>query len=361
MLLSYTYTLWHQLRLLKSFAISGKVRKYPCYKCDGGVRRRCQGMRFFNRYSFQTCLIILLLFLILVYYYNYSCLAVVHPKLSPQSTVRIMYVVRTVSKYYSTRLIYLLQTWIPLVQEHVFFVSDILLPNITQTHIIPTEKTCGLSSHSVRSLCCQTIHDFILYRRHASNYDWLCHIDDDQYVHVDNLRKYLSTLDFHRPYYIGRNSWSTTFKRTKNPYPYHFWFATLGAGVCLSKGILHLLDFHTQTASQFINGCIREYYPDDIYLGFLISNHLNVSLTKNLRFHSHLERSLFDDKHSFIKTFHQQITFGFGLPHVVPRFLPYLFPKNIDPFRMRTLHCLLYTQLEDCQIRIQKYLLNMAE
>ncbi|CAF4141198.1 unnamed protein product, partial [Adineta steineri] len=82
-----------------------------------------------------------------------------------------MYVVRTVSKYHSSRLVYLLQTWITLVHEDVYFVSDIYPPNITRTHVILTETTCGPSSHSVRSLCCQTTHDFILYRRYESQYD----------------------------------------------------------------------------------------------------------------------------------------------------------------------------------------------
>jgi hypothetical protein len=320
-------------------------------------RRKC----CFKHCSFRTFLIIpLILFFTLVYYYHYSCLPA-QSQGSLQPPVRIMYVVRTVSKYYSTRLIYLLQTWIPLVHQDVFFVSDTLLPNITRTHIIPTEKTCGPSSHLLRSLCCQTFHDFVLYRRYASHYDWFCHFDDDQYVHVNNLREYLSTLNPHLPYYIGRNSWNTTFRRIKKPHPRNFWFATFGAGVCLSKRTLDLLESHTQTASQFIDGCSREFYPDDIYLGFLISNHLNVSLTKNVNFHSHLERSLFNDKQAFINTFHQQITFGFGLPRIVPHFLPYLFPRSTDPFHMRTLHCLLYPQLKYCQIRLQKHLFNTTK
>lgn len=311
-------------------------------------------MRLFNNKSIRFSVI--LIFIVLIYYYHNGRL-VVNKKQSSQSTVRIMYVVRTISKYYSTRLKYLLQTWIPLVHEHVYFVSDTLLPDINKTHIITTELTCGPTSHSVRSLCCQTSHDFILYRRHASDYDWLCHFDDDQYVHVDNLRTYLATLDPSRPYYIGRNSWNTTFKRKKNPHPHDFWFATLGAGVCLSKHTLHLLESYTQTTLQFMNGCVREFYPDDIYLGFLINNHLNISLTKNFRFHSHLERSLFTNKDSFINTFHEQITFGFGLPRAVIQLFPPLFLSNIDPLRMRTLHCLLYSQIEDCQIRIHQYLL----
>ncbi|CAF1335563.1 unnamed protein product [Adineta steineri] len=272
-----------------------------------------------------------------------------------------MYVVRTVSKYHSSRLVYLLQTWIPLVHEDVYFVSDIYPPNITRTHVISTETTCSPSSHSVRSLCCQTTHDFILYRRYESQYDWFCHFDDDQYVHTDNLREYLSKLNFNYPYYIGRNSWNISFKRRKKSHSGRFWFATLGAGVCLSKRTLHMLKPYTRTVSQFIDGCQREYYPDDIYLAFLLNNYLNISLTKNFRFHSHLERPLFNDKQEFINTFHHQITFGFRLPQKVSQYLPNLFSKDIDPLRMRTLHCLLYAQLKDCQKRIQNYVFNTVE
>jgi fringe protein len=269
-----------------------------------------------------------------------------------------MYVVRTISKYYSTRLIYLIETWISLVTNDVFFVSDTLLPRINLSHIITTEIKCGLSSHSVKSLCCQTIHDFILYRRYEFKYDWFCHFDDDQYVNVNNLKEYLSKLNPNVPYYIGRNSWNKTFKRKKNIHPGHFWFATLGAGVCLSKRTVSLLKPYTENVLEFVNGCLHEYYPDDIYLGFLINNHLNISLTKNNLFHSHLERSLFDDKYSFINTFHQQITFGFKSPRIVPKFLPNLFPKNLDPFGMRKLHCFLYTEIKDCKIRLLKYISN---
>ncbi|CAF0977074.1 unnamed protein product [Adineta steineri] len=273
-----------------------------------------------------------------------------------------MYLVRTVSKYHSSRLVHLLETWISLVHEHVYYISDTYPTNITRTHVIATGTTCGPSSHGVRALCCQTIHDFIFYRRYESQYDWFCHFDDDQYVHTDNLHEYLSKLDSNYPYYIGRNSWNTKFGRKKNKaYPGDFWFATLGAGVCLSKRTLHLLEPYTRTASQFVDGCLRQWYPDDIYLAFILNNHLNISLTKNLRFHSHLEGSLFKDKQEFIDTFHQQITFGFGLPRKTSQHLPNLFSRNIDPLRMRTLHCLLHTHFKDCQSRIKNNMFNITK
>ena len=47
-------------------------------------------------------------------------------------------------------------------------------------------------------------------------------------------------------YYIGRNSWSKIFQRTKEPFPQPFWFATFGAGVCLSRYVVDLLQPYTQ-------------------------------------------------------------------------------------------------------------------
>ncbi|UJR24412.1 hypothetical protein I4U23_005788 [Adineta vaga] len=260
-----------------------------------------------------------------------------------------MYVVRTISKYNSNRLIYLLETWILLVEKDVYFISDKLLSNVNSTHLITTEQICGNTSHSVRSLCCQTSHDFLLYRQYLYEYEWFCHFDDDQYVHIDNLQKYLSTLNFNIPYYIRRNSWNTTFKRKKPSYSRHFWFATSGAGICLSR----------RTSSiQFMNGYLKEFYPDDIYIGFILNNYLNISLTKNLYFHSHLERQLFDNKQDLIDKFHQQITFGFPLSRKLLSFLPKLFSFNEDPFTIRTIHCLLYIHFQDCQIRLQNLIFN---
>ena len=272
-----------------------------------------------------------------------------------------MYVIRTSSHFYQKRLIYLLQTWISLVIDDVFFVTDKFLPNISQDRMISTKETCGSEAHSMNILCCKTAHDFILFHRYKFKYNWLCHFDDDQYVNVEKLKEYLSTLDSNQPYYIGRASWPDTLKRSKEPFPYPFWFATLGAGVCLSKRTLTLLKPYTQNASQFVDGCIRENYHDDIYLGFLLSGYLNISLTKTNRFHSHLEKSFYNNKQTFLRTFTNEITFGFGSPNRYPHFLPQFYTSHLDPYRIRTLHCLLYTQLNECQIKIHQHLFNSTK
>jgi fringe protein len=268
-----------------------------------------------------------------------------------------MYVIQTNSKFYQNRLIYLLQTWILFVHKHVYFVTDQYLPNISHDHLILTKNTCEQERNTINILCCKTAHDFILFHRHRTKYDWFCHFEDDQYVNIKNLEKYLSTLDFNYPYYIGRNSWSNKFKQTKEP----FWFASLGAGVCLSKYLIDLLQPYTRNITQFINGCLRENYHDDIYLGFLISAHLNVTLTKNFRFHSYLEKDFYHDKQTFFEIFTKQITFAFRFPHYYPAFLPNLYTSQYDPYRIRTLHCLLYPYIFECQTKIRQHLFNITK
>ena len=277
------------------------------------------------------------------------------------SSIRIVYVVRTNFHFYQRRLIYLLQTWISLVVRDVFFITDRSLPQIPANQTIITKHTCGSDAHAMGILCCKTAHDFLLFQRYSSDYHWFCHFDDDQYVHVQNLQDYLSTFDSSKPYYIGRTSWSETLKRSKEPFPYPFWFATLGAGVCLSKGTIDLLRPYTSNVSLFVDGCIRENYHDDIYLGFLLSAYLNVNLTKTDRFHSHLEKDFYSDRKTFLQTFPKQITFGFGSPNRFPYFLPLLYPAQQDPYRIRTLHCFLYPTNEECQRKLRQQLFNSTK
>ncbi|CAF1020169.1 unnamed protein product [Rotaria sordida] len=316
-------------------------------------------MFLLNISSYRKYLFIIFLFSIFIYYnllFQRKNSNIIN---QTSNSIRILYVIRTSSYFYQKRLIYLLQTWISLVNQDVFFVTDILLPNISQNHMILTKQICGPDAHSMNILCCKTAHDFIIFHRYISEYDWFCHFDDDQYVNVNNLKKYLSTLDFNQPYYIGRASWSNTIKRSKEPYPYSFWFATLGAGICLSKRTIYLLKPYTQSVSQFIDGCINENYHDDIYLGFLLNGYLNITLTKNNHFHSHLEKFFYHNKQIFLRTFTNEITFGFNIPDRYPYYLPQLDKSYLDPYRIRTLHCLLYiTQIKECETKIRQHIFN---
>ena len=293
---------------------------------------------------------------LIVYIYVY--ILILHGKPALKNSNRIMYLVRTSAKLYEQRLIHLLETWIEQVSDDTYFVSDLILPKINRHHQLLTQKTCGTDKHTLPSLCCKTAHEFLFYNHLFDKYDWFCHFDDDQYVNVNNLNHYLSKFDTRKAFYIGRNSWPNQLKRSKEPYPHAFWFATLGAGVCLSKRVIVLLRPYTLQPTEFVDGCRRENYHDDIYVGFLINAYLNTSLTKSNLFHSHLEKFFYQDEKKFQQIFKQQITFGFRRPDRYPNFLPDLFPHSSDPYRMQTLHCLLHSHLRKCKHRYQPYFFN---
>ncbi|UJR26861.1 hypothetical protein I4U23_008172 [Adineta vaga] len=309
------------------------VGRNSCCYCLLCRRHYCRRMFLLNHCSYRTYILIIFLCSLAIYYHSLKQTNHGHVNTPTSNSVRIFYLIRTSARFYQKRLIYLLETWVTLAKNDVFFTTDTILPNISKSRMILTKKTCGIDAHTMGSLCCKTAHDFLLFQKHLSRYDWFCHFDDDQYVNVDNLQKYLSTLDSTFPYYIGRNSWPDTVKRSKEPYPNPFWFATLGAGVCLSKRTIQLLKPFTQNPSQYVDGCIRENYHDDIYLGFLLHGYLNITLTKNEHFHSHLEKTFYSNQQTFLRTFRDEITFGFRVGNRYPYFLPQIDKSQLDPYR----------------------------
>jgi hypothetical protein len=128
------------------------------------IRRRIR-----RRISLLKCYLISSLFLFLIFiYYDFQTSS--EPTEVNIQSPRIMYVIRTSSKFYHIRLIYLLQTWTSFVHQHVYFVTDKIIPNISHNHLILTNTTCGNETHTMKTLCCKTAHDFILFHRHRNNY-----------------------------------------------------------------------------------------------------------------------------------------------------------------------------------------------
>jgi fringe protein len=232
---------------------------------------------------------------------------------------RILLVVRT-SHNCQSRLQYLLRSWIPTdrsAQGNLYLTTDNVSSDTNLTvlnafrNIIYTN--CP-TTHNSFDLCCKTAHEFQLFydlsRTSRSVLDWMCRFDDDQYVNLDNLYKYLAQYDASQPYYIGRTSVKGR-SRIRND-SRTFRFATYGAGVCYSRALLELLRPHV--AVQVLpHRCLARTASDDAYMGYLSEIIVNVSLTSvNDLLHSHLE--ILD--HSFRKfTLHDLtriITFGFA-------------------------------------------------
>ncbi|CAF1623200.1 unnamed protein product [Rotaria sp. Silwood1] len=231
---------------------------------------------------------------------------------------RIVLFVRT-SQNCQSRLNYLLQSWIStdvLEQSNLYLITDRITNKTNLTllnsfhHVIQTH--CP-ETHSRMDLCCKTAHEFKLFYRLSkikSNLEWLCRFDDDHYVNLNNLYKYLSQINASKPYYIGRTSINDRLKISSSNRT--FTFATYGAGVCFSHALLQQLHPHVHI-KILPRSCMKRGLSDDAYIGYLIEFILNVSLTvNNDLFHSHLEKLDKSFRNFSLDDLFHAITFGFA-------------------------------------------------
>jgi fringe protein len=197
------------------------------------------------------------------------------------------------SHYCQSRLDYLRQSWIPTKQSNIYFLTDNLSKYSNKTILNSfknfIETNCP-ETHNAFDLCCKTSHEFELFHnlsQRNSNLHWLCRFDDDQYINLNNLYKFLSQIDSSKPYYIGRTSIDSGLEIPRHSRRYRF--ATYGAGVCFTRPLLDKLRPYVNK-TIFPYNCKNRGISDDAYIGYLIEFILNISLIslKEL-FHSHLE------------------------------------------------------------------------
>ena len=148
----------------------------------------------------------------------------------------------------------------------------------------------------------------------------MCRFDDDQYVNLDNLYKYLSQINPSKPYYIGRTSINHRLKVKGTNRTYSF--ATYGAGVCYSHTLLKQLQPHVGT-EILPKGCMKRGISDDAYMGYLIEFVLNISLVSlNDLLHSHLEILDKSFRYFSLDDLTRAITFGFSWDRYKLEWLP---------------------------------------
>ncbi|VDP05746.1 unnamed protein product [Heligmosomoides polygyrus] len=121
---------------------------------------------------------------------------------------------------------------------------------------------------------------FCAKNRQHLPFRWSCHFDDDNYVNVQALRRLLSSRNSSLPWYIGKSSTLRPLNipmKSKGKIP--IWFATGGAGICLSQALLEKLGPYTEK-QKFEGFCDVYMLPDDVTLGFIISKCLLLELCK---------------------------------------------------------------------------------
>nr|ACN66457.1 fringe [Neanthes arenaceodentata] len=254
--------------------------------------------------------------------------------------------VKTTKKFHTSRVNLLLETWVSIGREAVHFFTDAndsgLERKVMAGRLINTN--CS-ARHARAALCCKMSLEFDRFL--ASKRKWFCHVDDDTYVNIPGLLRLLQQYNSNGDWYLGKPSLNhpleikdieTPNKKTA------FWFATGGAGFCLSRGIaLKMMPFTGGGKLKSI--CEKVRLPDDCSIGFIVYYYMNKELTVIPGFHSHLEGLWLIQP----RDLENHITFSYARTGNTVNIVRVPgFPRDSDPTRFRSIHCHLYPNLPQC-------------
>ncbi|XP_037544694.1 beta-1,3-N-acetylglucosaminyltransferase lunatic fringe [Nematolebias whitei] len=256
--------------------------------------------------------------------------------------------VKTTKKFHQSRLSLLLETWISRNTQQTYVFTDgedAELKKKIGSHAINTN--CS-AAHSRQALSCKMAVEYDKFIE--SRKKWFCHVDDDNYVNVRSLVKHLSQYPHTQDMYIGKPSLDRPIEATERlgdnkMKPVNFWFATGGAGFCVSRG-LALKMSPWASGGHFMNTAEKIRLPDDCTIGYIIESVLGVPLTRSNLFHSHLENLQQVSRPEL----HKQITLSYGMfenkSNIIN--LKGAFSVEEDPSRFKSVHCLLYPDTPWC-------------
>ncbi|XP_014805280.1 PREDICTED: beta-1,3-N-acetylglucosaminyltransferase radical fringe [Calidris pugnax] len=255
----------------------------------------------------------------------------------------IFIAVKTTRKYHRSRLDLLLQTWISQARGQTFIFTDWEDRELrlkAGDHMINTN--CS-AVHTRQALCCKMSVEYDKFLE--SGQKWFCHVDDDNYVNPRTLLHLLSAFSHSQDVYVGRPSLDHPIEAADHVQSdgskttVKFWFATGGAGFCISRG-LALKMSPWASLGNFISTAERVRLPDDCTIGYIIEGLLEVKLLHSPLFHSHLENLQRLQGESVL----QQVTLSYGDPENKHNVVSVggVFGLQQDPTRFKSVHCLLY-------------------
>ncbi|XP_045046210.2 beta-1,3-N-acetylglucosaminyltransferase radical fringe isoform X2 [Desmodus rotundus] len=266
------------------------------------------------------------------------------PRLRPED---VFIAVKTTRKNHGPRLNLLLRTWISRARRQTFIFTDGDDPDLQRqggSHVVNTN--CS-AAHTRQALCCKM----------SVEYDkWFCHVDDDNYVNTEGLLQLLSAFSPSQDVYLGRPSLDHPIEAAERVQgggtatTVKFWFATGGAGFCLSRGLALKMSPWASMGS-FMSTAERLRLPDDCTVGYIAEGMLGARLRHSSLFHSHLEnlRRLPPD------TVLRQVTLSYGGPENPRNVVNVVgaFSLQQDPTRFKSVHCRLYPDTDWCPVQTQ--------
>ena len=238
---------------------------------------------------------LLLLFSLLVV----PCLSSPLPPAVPVPLSSVFISVKTSSSLHSSRLPPLLATWLPQAGAAVHLFTDAVPSSSLATALATSgarlvETGCP-TDHGRSALCCKMQAELLAFLHSPTAEDWFCHLDDDNYLHVEGLLAMLGRHPTSRgqELYLGKASIARPLvlldRRQSPPTPVTFKFGTGGAGVCISRPAVERLETEHGLVSGFQAAGDTIRLPDDVTLGYMMETVLGVELTPEASLHSHLE------------------------------------------------------------------------
>nr|XP_033770956.1 beta-1,3-N-acetylglucosaminyltransferase lunatic fringe [Geotrypetes seraphini] len=259
----------------------------------------------------------------------------------------VLIAVKTTRKFHRARMDLLMDTWISRNKEETFIFTDGEDEELKKRTGNIINTNCS-AAHSRQALSCKMAVEYDKFME--SGKKWFCHVDDDNYVNVRTLVKLLSNYPHTQDIYIGKPSLDRPIQATERisenkMRPVHFWFATGGAGFCISRG-LALKMSPWASGGHFMSTAEKIRLPDDCTIGYIIESVLGVKLIRSNLFHSHLENLQQVSKMEI----HKQVTLSYGMFENKRNSIHMkgAFSVEDDPSRFRSVHCLLYPDTPWC-------------
>ncbi|KFZ58902.1 Beta-1,3-N-acetylglucosaminyltransferase manic fringe [Podiceps cristatus] len=256
--------------------------------------------------------------------------------------------VKTTKRFHQSRMELLLDTWISRARKQTYVFTDEeddALRRRMGDHAIFTN--CS-AEHSHLALSCKMAAEFNAFL--ASGRSWFCHLDDDNYLNPRALLKLLSSYSATWDVYLGKPSlnrpiWASEMLPNNQTKSVRFWFATGGAGFCISHKLASKM-VPWASGRNFLSTAELIRLPDDCTVGYIIECKVGGQLLPSALFHSHLENLQLIPPSQLT----QQVTLSYGVfenkLNVIELNGP--FSPQEDPSRFRSLHCHLYPDTSWC-------------
>ncbi|XP_051940609.1 beta-1,3-N-acetylglucosaminyltransferase manic fringe isoform X2 [Hippocampus zosterae] len=255
--------------------------------------------------------------------------------------------VKTTGRFHGTRLALLLKTWISTTKTHTFIFTDTDDDHLKAEGYNMVMTSCS-PDHSQQALACKMAAEYNGFL--ASDKRWFFHVDDDNYVNGEALVATLAAFPQDGDIYVGKASLykpitAHELMEGNQTREVKFWFATGGAGFCLSRRLAHKMSPWAR-GSRFQETSAKIRLPDDCTVGFIVEDRVGVPMVHCPLFHSHLENLMLLRRASIP----HQVTLSYGLleDKLNSVELKGSFSKEEDPSRFKTLHCLLHPLTSWC-------------